>query len=98
MTGRTSCECSPTTWDIGRTYIFLVSTRAKIRDCVDGYNASNDYWLQCLYKGEKGNPENVEEGFLKSTLLVKVWVLSLVLSGVRDYRSIDRRSPNRPFK
>jgi len=56
-------------------FYFLVSIRAKIRDFTDGYNASNDYWLRCLYEGEKGDPENVEEGFLKSTLLVKVWVL-----------------------
>jgi hypothetical protein len=39
---------------------------------VDGYSACDDYWLQCLYEWEKGDPEDVEKGFLKSTLLVKV--------------------------
>ncbi|KAF9783394.1 hypothetical protein BJ322DRAFT_1008007, partial [Thelephora terrestris] len=47
--------------------------RAKIRDCVDGHNASDDYWLRCLYEGEKGDPEDVEKGFLKSALLVKTF-------------------------
>ena len=67
---------------IGWAYIFPISIRAKIRDCVDGYSASDNYWLRCLYEGEKGDPENVEEGFLKSTLLVKVWVLPTTLSRV----------------
>ena len=31
----------------------LISTRAKICDGVDGYNASGDYWLQCLYDRER---------------------------------------------
>ena len=52
--------------------ILCASIRAKIRDEVDGYSASVDYWLRCLYEGEKGNPEDVEKGFLKSELLVKV--------------------------
>ena len=32
----------------------------------------SDFWLRCLYEGEKGNPADVEEGFLKGELLVKV--------------------------
>jgi len=48
------------------------SVRAKIRDGIDGYSASDYYWLRCLYEEEKGDPEDVEKGFLKSTLLVKV--------------------------
>ena len=34
-----------------------------------------DYWLRCLYEGEKGDPEDVEKGFLKGELLVRVRVL-----------------------
>ena len=49
------------------------SVRAKVRDEVDGYSASSDYWLRCLYEGEEGDPEDVEKGFLKSRLLVRVW-------------------------
>lgn len=56
----------------GRPPFSHISVRAKIRDCSDGHCASNNYWLRCLYDGEKGDPEDVEKGFLKSTLLVKV--------------------------
>ena len=52
--------------------IFLISVRAKIRDGIDGHYAFDDYWVRCLYEGEKGDPEDVEKGFLKSNLLVKV--------------------------
>ena len=31
------------------------SHRAMIRDEVDGYSASTDYQLRCLYEAEKGN-------------------------------------------
>ena len=48
------------------------SVRAKVRDEIDGYSASEDYWIRCLYEGERGNPEDVEKGFLKSELLVRV--------------------------
>jgi len=53
---------------------FHASIRTKIRDEVDGYSASADYWLRCLYEDEQGNPGDVEKGFLKSELLVKVRV------------------------
>ena len=72
--------------------IFLISVRAKVRDCIDGYSASDNYWLRCLYEGEKGNPENVEEGFLKSALLVKVWTLPIMSPCVRI---IDRLTTRR---
>ena len=52
--------------------IFCASIRAKIRNEVDDYSASTDYWIRCLYKGEEGNPADVEKGFLKSELLVRV--------------------------
>ena len=59
--------------------ILLISVRAKIRDGLDGYSANDDYWLRCLYEGENGDPEDVETGFLKSALLVKVSCSYLVL-------------------
>lgn len=43
---------------------------------VDGYSASADFWLRCLYEGEKGDPADVEKGFLKSRLLVKVFIVA----------------------
>ena len=61
-----------------RTYDSPCSVRAKIRDGLDGYSAADDYWIRCLYKGEEGDPEDVEKGFLKSTLLVKVSVCSFL--------------------
>jgi len=45
-----------------------------IREEVDDYSASADYWIRCLYEGEQGDPADVEKGFLKSGLLVKVRV------------------------
>lgn len=57
---------------LGKLLTSLYSIRAKIRDSIDGHSASNNYWVRCLYEGEKGDPEDVEKGFLKSTLLVKV--------------------------
>jgi len=52
--------------------MFRASIRAKIRDEVDGYSSLADYWITCLYEGEQGNPGDVEKGFLKSELLVRV--------------------------
>lgn len=56
----------------GRLPFPHISVRAKIRDCSDEHNASSSYWLRCLYEGENGDPEDVETGFLKSVLLIKV--------------------------
>ena len=50
------------------------SVCAKIHDKVNGYNTSSDFWLRCLYEGEQGDPADVEKGFLKSRLLVKVCI------------------------
>ena len=58
------------------SFVFYVSVRAKIRDEVDGYSTSMNYWLRCLYKGETGNPEDVENGFLKGKLLVWVCIFA----------------------
>ncbi|KAF9780716.1 hypothetical protein BJ322DRAFT_1011640, partial [Thelephora terrestris] len=49
------------------------ATRAKLRDGIDDHNAFDDYWIRCLYEGEKGDPEDIEKGFLKSNLLVKTF-------------------------
>ncbi|KAF9783664.1 hypothetical protein BJ322DRAFT_1007579, partial [Thelephora terrestris] len=48
-----------------------LSVRAKVRDELDGYSASSDYWIRCLYEGEEGDLRDVEKGFLRSQLLVK---------------------------
>jgi len=53
-------------------WALYTSVRAKVRDEVDGYSASEDYWIRCLYEGGRGNPEDVEKGFLKGELLVRV--------------------------
>jgi hypothetical protein len=52
--------------------IVFIRVRAKIRDGIDDYSTLDDYWIRCLYEGEEGDPEDVEKGFLKSNLLVKV--------------------------
>ena len=61
----------------------ITSVRAKIRDEVDGYSASANFWLRCLYEGEQGDPEDVEKGFLKGQLLVKVIIVTFTL--ICDY-------------
>lgn len=35
-------------------------------------NISEDYFLRCFYPYGKGDPDNVERGFLRSSLLIKV--------------------------
>ena len=58
--------------DQAALFNFCASIRAKIRDETDGYSASMDYWIRCLYEGEEGDPADVEKGFLQGELLVKV--------------------------
>jgi len=72
--------------------IFLISVCAKIRDSTDGYSASNDYWLRCLYEDEKGDLEDVEKGFLKSTLLVKVYLTCYSMCELLMHHSLNRPS------
>ena len=55
----------------------FISIRAKIRDGIDDYNASSNFWIWCLYEREEGDPEDIEKGFLKSLLLVKVINMSI---------------------
>ncbi|KAJ3924854.1 MAG: hypothetical protein NXY57DRAFT_1079059 [Lentinula lateritia] len=45
--------------------------RAKIRNKEIKTNTS--FFIRAFYRGEEGNPNNVEEGFLRSTLLVQTW-------------------------
>ncbi|KAM6489009.1 hypothetical protein JOM56_014326 [Amanita muscaria] len=47
--------------------------RARLRNCEDGYDINSSYFLRCLYQGGTGNIDDIEEGFLKSGLLVKVF-------------------------
>ncbi|KAM6491175.1 hypothetical protein JOM56_013414 [Amanita muscaria] len=47
--------------------------RARLRNCEDGYNIRSSFFLHCLYQSGTGNIHDVEEGFLKTGLLVKVF-------------------------
>ena len=51
------------------------SVRAKLRDCNldEGFDFAKNFFIHCFYDGYKGDPENVEKGFLRSTLLVQVY-------------------------
>ena len=46
------------------------SVRRKIRNAE--IDISEDFFLTCLYPNGRGNPDDVEQGFLRSSLLVKV--------------------------
>lgn len=49
------------------------SVRAKIQNFEDeDHYFGKDFYPRCLYLGEDGDPERIENGYLKSTLLVKV--------------------------
>ena len=74
--------------------VYFISVRAKIRDGVDGHDAFNDYWLRCLYEGEKGDSGDVEKGFLKSSLLVKARTPPTMLLGLQRTDHL----PSRLFK
>lgn len=47
--------------------------RARLRNCEEGYDINSSYFLRCLYQSGTGNINDVEDGFLKSGLLVKVF-------------------------
>jgi hypothetical protein len=49
---------------------YFCSVRRKIRTAE--LDISKDYFLTCLYPQGVGNPDDVEHGFLRSGLLVKV--------------------------
>lgn len=50
----------------------ILSVRAKIQNADDEYDASNRFFLRGLYAGFRGDLDDVENGFLKSPLTVKV--------------------------
>jgi hypothetical protein len=78
-----------------KTYCFLISVRAKIHNGIDGHDTFDDYWICCLYEDENRDPEDVEKGFLKSNLLVKVRIPPTMPPRLRD--SADRL-PSRLFR
>ena len=52
------------------------SVRTKIRNYEGNeYYYGKDFFPRCLFAGEKGNPNRVRDGYLQSTLLVKVSVV-----------------------
>ena len=44
----------------------------KLRDAAPGYDITSSFFIQCLYEGENGDPENPEVGFLKGMFLQRV--------------------------
>jgi hypothetical protein len=55
--------------------VCFCSVRRKIQNAE--LNISEDYFLTCLYPNGVGYPDNVERGFLRSGLLVKVCNVSI---------------------
>lgn len=93
-TGMIRCERRSIIRVSSKLTISFISIRAKVRDSVDGHDAFNDYWIRCLYEGEKGDTEDVEKGFLKSSLLVKARTPPTMRSGLQGTDCL----PNRLFK
>ena len=63
--------CSP------HNQVFAYSVRNGIR--AGTINISEDYFLRCFYPYGEGDPNNVEKGFLRSGLLVKVCFIVFML-------------------
>ncbi len=53
-----------------RICVYSYSVRNGIR--AGTINISEDYFLRCFYPYGEGDPDNIEKGFLRSGLLVKV--------------------------
>ncbi len=68
----------------------------KLRDAAHGYDFTSNFFMRCLYDGEKGDPENPEEGFLKGPLLLRVSQLCS-LQNVYDNFPISGISPHIHF-
>ncbi len=51
---------------------FLSSTRAKLRAYDEEFDWLSSYHLRCFYANYEGDLDQLELGFLKSTLLLKV--------------------------
>ncbi|KAF9501633.1 hypothetical protein BDN71DRAFT_1500672 [Pleurotus eryngii] len=48
--------------------------RQKVQELHEAYPTHSSYFVNCLYKSNKGDPEHLEEGFLRNGLLVKVYL------------------------
>lgn len=84
----------PTCFPLGYFTHLFISTRAKIRTGTKGFELGNSLLPRCLFRFFSGDITNLETGFLKSNLLVKVRLLleltsSLLLSYVLK---IDRHT------
>ena len=55
---------------VALTYMFFCSVRRKIQTAE--LDISEDYFLTCLYPNGLGYADDVEHGFLRSGLLIKV--------------------------
>ena len=60
-------------------FIFIYSTRAKLRACDEEFDWLSSYHSRCFYTNYKPDMTQLESGFLKSTLLIKVCRFSLAL-------------------
>ena len=69
MIGMMSCKSRRTCYSLCN-WISPYRVRNGIR--AGTVNISEDYFLRCFYPYGKGDPDNVEKGFLRSGLLVKV--------------------------
>ncbi len=58
--------------------ISMYSVRAKLRALDEEFDWLSSYHSRCFYAKSKPNPTQLESGYLKSTLLVKVCRLSLI--------------------
>lgn len=82
ITGRLLCSID-FEWDnsvyvsvlsfLGWSNVVIEEYAQKLRNADDGnYNITSNFFLQCLYEGEDGDPDEPEKGFLKGPLLLRV--------------------------
>ena len=66
--GLSSCHVSSLSF-------ITLKCRAKLRDynLDEGFDFARNFFIRCFYVNHEGDPENVEKGFLRSTLLVQVY-------------------------
>ncbi|KAF9461196.1 hypothetical protein BDZ94DRAFT_1196493, partial [Collybia nuda] len=50
-----------------------MEVRAKLRACEDGFDPSSSFFIRCLYPSNTADPNDVENGFLRGSLLVKTF-------------------------
>jgi len=65
------------------------SVHEKIRAFSPEYNYTGDFLLSCFYTNFKGNIDQPEKGFLKSSLLVKVCHISSQIVCVLPIFTLD---------